>query len=87
LSTGDVILKVVNTSPAAQQIQIDLQGASGVAKTAVAQVLAGDPADVNSLETPEKVAPQTTALTGVGKTFLHEFPAHSVTVLRVRARK
>jgi len=87
LKTGDVILKVVNTSPAAQQLQVDLQGARGVAKTAVAQVLTGDPADVNSLDAPEKVAPQTTTLTGIGPTFVHEFPAHSVTVLRVRARK
>ncbi len=87
LKTGDVILKVVNTSPAAQQLQVDLQGARGVAKTAVAQTLTGDPADVNSVDAPEKVAPQTTTLTGIGPTFIHEFPAHSVTVLRVRARK
>ncbi len=87
LSTGDIILKVVNTSPAIQQIQIDLQGARNVAETAVAQTLTGDPADVNSLDAPEKVAPQTATLTGIGPTFIHEFPAHSVTVLRVRARK
>jgi len=79
LKTGDVILKVVNTSPAAQQLQVDLQGARGVAKTAVAQTLTGDPADVNSVDAPEKVAPQTTTLTGIGPTFAHEFPAHSVT--------
>ena len=87
LKTGDVILKVVNTSASAQQIQVDLQGAQGVAKTAVAETLVGNPDDVNSLDAPEKVAPQTTTLTGVGRTFVHEFPAHSVTVLRVRARK
>jgi len=87
LSSGDVILKVVNTSAAVQSLQVDLQGARNVAKTAVAEVLTGDPGDVNSVAAPEKVAPQTATLTGVGPTFLHEFPAHSVTVLRVRARK
>lgn len=87
LRTGDVILKVVNTSETAQQLQVSLQGARGVAKTAVAQVLAGDPADVNSVEAPEKVAPKTMTLTGIGSAFVHEFPAHSVTVLRVKARK
>ena len=87
LSSGDVILKVVNTSPTAQQLQVSLQGARGVAKTAVAQTLAGEPDDVNTVESPEKVAPQTTTLTGVGSAFVHEFPAHSVTVLRVKARK
>ena len=87
LSSGDVILKVVNMSAAPQQLQIDLQGARNVAQTAAAEVLAGEPGDVNSLEAPEKVAPQTTTLTGIGPTFVHEFPAHSVSVLRVRARK
>ena len=53
----------------------------------VATVLAGEPEDMNSLDAPEKVAPQTMTLTGVGNTFVHEFPAHSVTVLRVKARK
>jgi len=87
LSSGDIILKVVNTSARAQRLEVDLQGAHNVAKTAAAEVLTGEPGDVNSLEAPEKVAPQTTMLTGVGPTFLHEFPAHSVSVLRVRARK
>ncbi len=82
-----MILKVVNTSASVQQLQVDLRGARGVAKTAVAEVLTGDPGDVNSVDAPEKIAPQTTTLTGIGPTFAHEFPAHSVTVLRVRARK
>jgi alpha-L-arabinofuranosidase len=86
-ATGEVIVKVVNTSATAQQMQVDLQGAQGVAKTATALVLSGDPADMNSLDAPEKVAPQTLTLTDVGPTFLHEFPAHSVTVLRLKARK
>ena len=87
LATGDVILKAVNVSETTYPLQINLQGATGVATTAVAQVLTGDPGDVNSVETPEKVAPATTTLTGTGGTFLHEFPAHSVTVLRIKARK
>ena len=86
-ATGDVIVKVVNTSATAQQLQVALQGAGSVAKTATALVLSGDPADMNSLEAPEKVAPQTLTLTDAGSSFLHEFPAHSVTVLRLKARK
>ncbi len=87
LKTGDIILKAVNVSDTAYPLQVDLQGANGVAATAVAEVLAGEPGDVNSVETPEKVAPKTITLTGTGRTFLHEFPAHSVTVLRVKARR
>lgn len=87
LKTGDVILKVVNTSPDAQTLQVDLSGARAVAKTATAQVLTGDAANVNTLDAPEKVVPQTMTLTGMGQTFLHDFPAHSVTVIRLKARK
>ena len=87
LATGDVILKAVNVSETPYPLQVTLQGAKGVAGTASALVLTGAPGDVNTVETPTKVAPRTATLTGTGGTFLHEFPAHSVTVLRFKARK
>ncbi len=86
LHSGDVILKVVNTDAAPQTLQVALPGAARVDKTAVAQILTGDPKDVNSLAAPEKVAPQTVPLTGVGQTFLHAFPAHSVSVIRLKVK-
>lgn len=86
-ASGDVLIKVVNTSASAQSLQVELPGASGVAKTGTAIVLSGEPGDVNTLEQPEKIVPQTITLTDVGSSFLHEFPAHSVTVLRLKARK
>ena len=85
--SGDILLKVVNTSADAQPLAIDLTGARNVGGTATATVLSGDPSDMNSVDAPEKVAPQVTTLTGVGAAFTHTFPAHSVTVLRLKARK
>lgn len=87
LKTGDVILKVVNVSADPQPLAVSLQGAKNVASTASAIVLTGDPGDVNSLAEPQKVAPKTETITGVSGTFTHEFPAHSITVLRVKAAK
>ncbi|HLK57367.1 MAG TPA: alpha-L-arabinofuranosidase C-terminal domain-containing protein [Chthonomonadaceae bacterium] len=85
-ATGDVILKVVNTSGTDQQLDIALQGVKSVANTAEAQVLVGQPSDVNTVETPEKVAPKSVRIKGVGRTFGYTFPAYSVSVLRVKVR-
>ncbi len=87
LATGDVIIKVVNVAAADQQLKVSLPGATGVAGSAIAEVLAGDPGAVNTVASPTRVAPKKMKITGVGKEFTHTFPAHSVTVLRVKAAK
>ncbi len=84
--SGEVILKVVNFSPSPQPLQIGLQGARRVARTARAQVLAGQPGDVNTVQEPQKVAPTALTLTGTSRLFSHEFPPLSVTVIRLQAR-
>jgi len=84
--SGDVIVKVVNTSADAQKLTVNLDGANDVSSNGTAVEISGDPATVNSVAEPAKVAPKTMKLTGLGKTFDHSFPAHSVTVLRVKAK-
>lgn len=86
LKTGDVILKVVNTAADSQPLQIDLRGVPTVGRTATGQVLAGQPQDVNTIDAPEKVAPKLVIIKNAGKTFTHEFPAHSVSVIRLKTR-
>jgi len=86
LSTGEVIVKVVNVSAVPQQLQIDLEGVQNVSSEATALVMTGQPGDVNTVEDPEKVAPKTERLKGVGRSFLHEFPAYSVSVIRLKAK-
>ena len=85
-STGEVFLQVVNVSAAARQIDVNLQGVTKVAGDAACEVLTGDPSDVNSIAEPEKVAPKMEMLQGLGTTFTHEFPAHSVSVIRLKAK-
>jgi alpha-L-arabinofuranosidase len=85
-SSGEVFLQVVNITAAPRQIDVNLKGVTKVAGDAACQVLAGDPSDVNSIAEPERVAPKMTLLQGVGPTFTHEFPAHSVTVMRLKAK-
>ena len=81
-----MILKVVNVSAQPQPLTVDLPGLRSVGATATGEVISGEPGDVNSIAAPEKVAPRAITVSGVGRSFTHEFPAHSVTVLRVRGR-
>ena len=84
--SGDVILKVVNVAAEPQPLQIALPGARNIDKTAHGEVLSGQPQDVNSLESPEHVAPKALTITNAGSTFVHEFPAYSVSVIRLKVK-
>jgi alpha-N-arabinofuranosidase len=84
--TGEVILKVVNISPGIQKLGIELQGVKEVEKGATAEVLSGQPADVNTLAEPEKVAPRHVSIEAVGPQFVHDFSPYSVSVIRLRAK-
>ncbi|MCY2988589.1 MAG: DUF1080 domain-containing protein [Planctomycetota bacterium] len=86
-ATGDVLLKVVNVSAKEQSTKIDLRGIQGVQPSANATVLTGQPEDENTVEQPTKVAPTQGTINNAGSSFVHSFPANSVTVLRVKAAK
>jgi alpha-L-arabinofuranosidase len=85
-ATGEVILKVVNISPGAQKLRIDLQGVKEVEKGATADVLSGQPGDVNTLAEPVKAAPRRGAVEAAGPTFVRDFPPYSVSVIRLKAK-
>lgn len=84
-AAGDeLILKVVNVSGSALKTPITLRGVKQLAPTGSALVMAGHPTDENSFETPAKVTPKPEVLTGVSPEFTHTFPAHSISVLRLK---
>jgi alpha-N-arabinofuranosidase len=85
-ATNEVILKVVNAQAAAQTLKIDLEGTKGVEEKGTIETLQGEPTDVNTIAEPEKIAPRTEGLSVSGTTFTREFPAHSVSVLRVKVK-
>jgi alpha-N-arabinofuranosidase len=86
LSTGDIILKVVNSAAEPQQVHFDLHGAGEIAPTAFGQVLTGQPEDVNSIGEPEKVSPRPITIADAGKSFEYSFAPYSVTVFRLKQR-
>jgi alpha-L-arabinofuranosidase len=84
-SSGDVILKVVNTAPGAIESAVRLDGVTAIDGAVRAVVLtAPSPTDENTLEQPTKVAPVPTTVEVKGNVLRHSFPGNSLTVIRVR---
>ncbi len=86
--SGDLIVKVVNTSADATETTINFNGTEKLAATARAIVLTSEkPTDENSLENPTKVSPKMKTLPLSGSKLTHKFPGNSFTVLRIGTGK
>ena len=84
-ASHEIILKVVNAAGEAMNTAVELKGATQLAPTGKAYVLASsDPEAENSFDEPTKVAPKEETVHLAGTSFHHTFPAHSVTVLRLK---
>jgi alpha-N-arabinofuranosidase len=85
--SGIVYLKVVNISGAARKIQVQVGGAPKIKSDGEAVTLAASGLnDTNSMEQPRKVVPQTSKVFGLGADFTREFPAYSITVLKLKTK-
>ncbi len=83
--SGILYVKVVNSADHAQEIHFDISGVAGIKSRGEAVVLSADsPEATNTLKEPTKVAPVTTKLTGLGKSFTRAFPPFSITVLKLQ---
>jgi alpha-L-arabinofuranosidase len=81
---GDLILKVVNAADRPQRTQISITGAATFGSTATLISMSHpDRTAENSLAEPTKVVP-TEATIEVSPDFAHNFPANSISVLRVK---
>jgi alpha-L-arabinofuranosidase len=83
--TGDVIVKLVNTTTTAQQAQINLPGLSGINPAATKTVLTGNPRAEDSLAHPQNILPASSPCT-VSNAFTCDAPASSLTVIRLKTR-
>ncbi len=84
-ASGEIILKLVNATPAAVTTSVDLAGAKhvSVGKRTVLQSDHGDA--MNTFEQVDHVVPQESAFSPTGSKFDLTLPANSFTVLRVGA--
>jgi alpha-L-arabinofuranosidase len=81
---GTVYLKLVNALDTPQTLALDLQGAKVSGGTSVE--LAGMPSLVNTLASPRRVVPVTSAIAERGTTFTRTLAPHSVNVLILNTR-
>ncbi|HEX6730299.1 MAG TPA: alpha-L-arabinofuranosidase C-terminal domain-containing protein [Pyrinomonadaceae bacterium] len=85
--SGEMVLKVVNTGSAPRAVNISVNGAKKVAKTAKTFVLeSSDLKAENSLDNPTRVAPVERSITVSGNQFGYTFTPQSLTVIRVPLR-
>ncbi|OIR07443.1 extracellular exo-alpha-L-arabinofuranosidase precursor [mine drainage metagenome] len=80
--TGEIFLKLVNASSAAQNVVIDVPGAEHLGPTAKAIVLSAPATSAtNTICAPTDVVPQTTEVEGVHSGFSYTVPGNGVVVL------
>ena len=86
--TGDIILKVVNSAATPVKSDIELNGATSLTGTgSVAVLTSASPLDENTLELPTKVSPSTENVKFSGTTISRNFPANSLTIIRLNTTK
>jgi alpha-L-arabinofuranosidase len=84
--TGDVILKLVNIQANSQMLQINLEGVATIRKDASGEMITGEPGAINTVAEPMKVVPTPITISNAGTKFMHELPADSVSVIRLKTR-
>lgn len=85
-ATGDLVAKVVNTATRPVRTAVSVDGAAvepvGTATTLTAPSLTA----TNTKAAPELIRPREREVSGLGASFEYEFPASSVTFLKLRTR-
>jgi alpha-N-arabinofuranosidase len=85
--SGVIYLKVVNIASSAKRINIQVKGAPRLRANGEAFVLAGNALeDTNSIDKPETILPRTEKVTGISPTFTRDFPAFSITILKLNSK-
>lgn len=82
--TGEMVVKVINTSSQPAAMSVVVKGAHPSAQARLITLTSANPTDENSFEEPLKIAPKETILNRAGDSFAHEFPPYSLTVLRMK---
>lgn len=80
--TGDLVAKVVNTGTSPVRTQVEVADA-GVEPTATVTTLSGAPGATNTKANPNGIKPRTRQVSGISDSFVYEFPASSVTFIRM----
>ncbi|MDD4991009.1 MAG: alpha-L-arabinofuranosidase C-terminal domain-containing protein [Paludibacter sp.] len=83
--TGDVIIKLVNTTAKVYTAAIDLSKFNGISKNAVKYTLTGSPRDRNTFDEPDNIHPETATIK-LNQTSNYELAPCSLTIFRIKKR-
>lgn len=85
--TGEVVVKIANTSADTQDATISLAGLKpGKVPMSATVLTSASPSDENTLDEPNRVAPRTTTGVETVPEFKRQIPPYSVTVLRLKVK-
>jgi alpha-N-arabinofuranosidase len=87
-TTGNVYIKMVNTSGTSQTITLDLKGAGRISPHATIFVLRGDKLEeTNSISEPEKIIPKKESINNASNVFCVTLKPYSINVLQMEIKK
>ena len=81
---GTIYAKLVNASDADAPVQITMTRPGSLSSTATALTLSADPQATNAIDTPARVVPVTSTVSGVKSGFTYTVPKHGIVVLTMR---
>lgn len=81
--SGDLVAKVVNTSTSPVRTQVEVADAQIESTATVTTLSAPSPTSTNTKAAPNTIKPQTREVQGLSSSFVYEFPASSVTFIRM----
>ena len=82
----ELVIKALNTGPDPASMTFDIPGARLAATGQLITLASRDPLDENSFETPRKIAPVASAISGLGPRFTQPLPPYSLSILRIPIR-
>ncbi len=86
-ANGVIYLKLVNASPEVQPLDLQLLGATEVAKSAkLVSLSAKTTAATNTIVNPTAIVPVEGTISNAAQRFSHSVPAYSIQVLELKAR-
>ncbi len=85
-STGDTIVKLVNPTATARDVELDLRGAKTPPTLMLVHELTGSPDGVNSIEAPQAISPKMTEAALTANKFTTTVAPYSLRVLRISGK-
>ena len=86
VNTKEVIIKLVNTSAIAQEVNLELKGSQLVAKGTIITLASTNLQDENSFANPKNISPKEEEFNPKGNSITNVLPAYSLTIIKTKMK-